>query len=122
MTKLIGIKINLMRKTVRNKPITNKLMSYIIRAILHPAIEYRTQGIYLNKPAVKRLDNKVKSIFYTKANISRFTDSKIIYYLDFYRISKFEDLQFMAKTSELLYNLNSSGLEGTIIRVRMSQF
>ena len=120
--KLINAEIDMMGKTVKNKPITDKLMSYIIRAVLHPSMEYRTQGIYLSKPETEKLDSKVRSIFRTKANISRSTGSKTIHHPDFYGIPKFEDIQFMARTSELLYDLNSPNLEGTITRARMSQY
>src|SRR4051794_1136713 len=106
------MEINLIGNTVKNKPITDKLMLYIIRAVLHPAIEYRTQDIYLNATETEKLDSKVRSIFRPKANVSKLTGSKTIHHSDFYRITKFEDLQFMARTSELLYDLNSPNLEG----------
>ena len=112
----------MMSKMVKHKPITDKLMSYIIRAVLHSAMEYRTQGIYLNKSEVEKLDNKIRTVFHAKANISRTTGSKTIHYPDFYGILKFEDLQFIARMSELLYNLNSPNLEKTITRARMSQY
>src|SRR4051794_9013582 len=57
----MNTKINIISKTIRNKPITNKLMSYIIRAVLYPAIEYQTQSIYLSKPEAKKLDSKIRS-------------------------------------------------------------
>ena len=92
MTKLINTEIDIIGKTIKNKSITDKLISYIIRTVLHPAIEYRTQGIYLSKSETEKLDSKIRSIFHSKANISRFTDSKTIHHPDFYGIPKFEDI------------------------------
>ena len=77
---------------IKDKPITDKLTFYIIRAVLYLAIEYRTQGIYLSKPETEKLNSKIRSIFRPKANISRFTGSKTIHYLDFYSIPKFKDI------------------------------
>ena len=109
-------------KTVKHKPIINKLMSYIIRAVLHSAIEYKTQEIYLNKSEVDKLDNKIRTVFYAKANISKTIGFKTIYYPDFYKIPKFENLQFMARMLKLLYDLNSPNLKDTITKARMSQY
>jgi len=120
--KLLNTEIDLMGKAIKNKPLTDKLTSYIIRAVLHPAMEYRTQGIYLSHTEAEKLDSKVRSIFRSKANISKITGSKTTHHPDFYGIPKFEDLQFIARTSELLYDLNSPTLEGVIARARMSQF
>jgi hypothetical protein len=120
--KLINTEIDLLGKLVKNKPITDKLMSYIIKIVLHLTVEYRIQGIYLKHAETEKLDSKVKTIFRPKANISKLTGSKTIYHPDFYGITKIEDLQFMTRILELLCDLNSPGLEGTVMRARMFQF
>ena len=120
--KILKTEVKQIYNTVKDKPLTDKLTAYIIKAVLQPALEYRTQGIYLHKPQTEKIDEGIKKILRPKTNISRTTGAKTIHHPDFYNIPRMADLQFIARMTELLIDLNSPGLEGNVTRARMSQF
>ena len=72
--------------------------------------------------AIKKIINRINTIFRHKANLSKSTGCKTIYHSDFYDILSIEYLLFIARTTELVYNLNSPYLKETVIRARLAQF
>ena len=113
---------NTIYNAIQRKNLTDKQTNYIIQSVLHPAIEYRTKGAHMPHSAVKRITNRINTMFRHKANLSRSTGCKTIHHPDFYDIPPIEHLLFTARTTELVYDLNSPYLEGTVIRARLAQF
>src|SRR6059058_1518064 len=76
----------------------------------------------MSHSAIKRITNRINTMFRHKANLSRSTGCKTIHHPDFYDIPLVEHLLFVARTTELVYDLNSSYLEGKVVRARLAQF
>src|SRR6266487_2861905 len=108
--------------TASRKPLTDKTIGYIIRSVAHPIIEYRTKGLYMDKPSCNKLNGKLKSLFRKSANLSRETGSKTIHYPDFYDIPTVADIQLRARVTEYINDSNSQNIEGKFTRHRTAQF
>ena len=104
-----------------NKPITDKMAAYITNAVTLPIIEYRTKGTFLSSCQSAQLTNDIKKTLRKKFNLSRETAAKTIHHPDFYNIPTVTDILITARTSELLYDLNSSNIEGLFTRHRLKQ-
>ena len=113
---------NTIYNAIQRKKLTDKQVNYIIQSVLHPAIEYRTKSAHMPGSAIKKITNRINTMFRHKANLSRSTGCKTIHHPDFYNIPPVEHLLFTARTTELVYDLNSPFLEGTIVRTRLAQF
>src|SRR2546423_494340 len=107
---------------IQRKKLTDKQVNYIIQSVLHPAIKYRTKSAHMFSSAIKRITNRINTMFRHKANLSRSTGYKTIHRPDFYDIPPVEHLLFTMRTTELIYDLNSPFLEGTVIHARLAQF
>ena len=113
--------IKLFQNLTRKKPLTDKQVCYIIQAVIHPTIEYRTQGKYLLENETTQVTNSINTIFREKAKLSRETACKTIPHPDIYNITPIPQLQFIARTTETIYDLNSTNIEGKILRARLAQ-
>src|SRR5438874_9896329 len=113
---------NTIYNAIQRKNLTDKQTKYIIQSVLHPAIEYRTKCAHMPHSAVKRITNRINTMFKHKVNLSRSTGCKTIHHPDFYDILSIEHLLFTARTTKLVYNLKSLYLEGTVIHARLAQF
>src|SRR6185369_997192 len=104
-----------------NKPVTDKIAAYITNAVTLPVIEYRTKGTFLTSNHSTQLTNDIKRTLRKKFNLSRETAAKTIHHPDFYNIPTVTDILITARTSELLYDLNSPNIEGLFTRHRLKQ-
>ena len=111
---------NTIYNAIQRKKLTDKQVNYIIQSVLHPAIEYRTKSAHMPGSAIKKITNRINTMFRHKANLSRSTSCKTIHHPDFYNIPPVEHLLFTARTTELVYDLNSPFLEGTIVCARLA--
>ena len=99
----------------------DKMAAYITNAVTLLIIEYRTKGTFLISCQFAQLTNNIKKTLRKKFNLSRETAAKTIHHPDFYNILIVTDILIIARTSELLYDLNSPNIESLFTRHRLKQ-
>ena len=121
-TRKITTEITAIINKLSKKPLSEKIINYVTRAVMLPIIEYRTKGIMLLRTECATLTGKMKKLFRQKANLSRETCCKTYSHPDFYDVPTVEDIQDRARISELINDLNSPLIEGAFTRHRLAQF
>ena len=109
-------------KILERKPLSDKIVSYIIRTVLWPIAEYRLKCVALSDDKYAALESPAANLLRKAMNLSRETAAGWLFHPDVLNIPKMKQIQVAARISELLYDLNSKNLEGEITRRRAEEF
>ncbi|KAG9305920.1 hypothetical protein G9A89_016573 [Geosiphon pyriformis] len=103
---------------VLRKVVSDKQFLYLVLAVFHPIISYRTQFSFISVGVCNKWNTLICKSLKLKSDFSLDFPSDIIHYLSFYGLKFFSQCQSESKIASLISFVNSHGVLGQLFSHR----
>ncbi|KAG9296175.1 hypothetical protein G9A89_014767 [Geosiphon pyriformis] len=103
---------------VLRKAISDKQFSYLVSAVLHPIIAYRTQFSFVSISVCAKWDTMICKVLKSKSGLPFDFPNDAVYHPSLYRLKSFEQVQAESKSAAIVCFTNSVGILGCLFAHR----